>query len=137
MQQGSVQAYNRSQTFGDNPQETVARSLLEAARRLTEVVANPNDDDQFDAALVLNLRLWSMIAADLLNPENPMPVEVKTNLLSLHRFVDNHTFDALSDRDPAKLQILISINRDISTGITTASGAGDAPAEKVGSGASE
>ncbi len=129
MQQGSVQAYNRSQTFGDNPQETVAKSLLEAARRLTDVLAAPDDDDQFDSALLLNLRLWSMIAADLLAPENPMPVEVKSNLLSLHRFVDNHTFDALSDRDPAKLQVLININRNISSGISSAPTPGETASE--------
>ena len=126
MQQGSVQAYNRSQTFGDNPQETVAKSLLEAARRMTDVAAAPDDDDQFDSALLLNLRLWSMIASDILNPENTMPPEVKSNLLSLHRFVDNHTFDVLSDRDPTKLQVLININRNISSGISAAGAAGAA-----------
>lgn len=129
MQQGSVQAYNRSQTFGDNPQETVAKSLLEAARRMTDVVAAPDDDDQFDSALLLNLRLWSMIAADILNPDNTMPAEVKSNLLSLHRFIDNHTFDVLSDRDPTKLQVLININRNISSGITAAAATSEAAAE--------
>jgi flagellar protein FlaF len=129
MQQGSVQAYNRSQTFGDNPQETVAKSLLEAARRMTDVVAAPDDDDQFDSALLLNLRLWSMIAADILNPDNTMQAEVKSNLLSLHRFIDNHTFDVLSDRDPTKLQVLININRNISSGITAAAATSEAAAE--------
>lgn len=129
MQQGSVKAYNRSQTFGDNPQETVSKSLLEAARRITDVLAAPDDDDQFDSALLLNLRLWSMIASDILNPENTMPPEVKSNLLSLHRFVDNHTLDALSDRDPSKLQVLININRNISSGISSGAAGGEVASE--------
>jgi flagellar protein FlaF len=129
MQQGSVQAYSLNQTFGDNPQETVAKSLLEVARRLTEAAASPDDESQFDSALVLNLRLWTMIATDILAPTNTLPPEVKSNLLSLHKFVDNHTFDVLSDRDPAKLQVLININRNISSGINVGVTAGDGTAE--------
>jgi flagellar protein FlaF len=70
-----------------------------------------------------------MIAADILNPDNTMQAEVKSNLLSLHRFIDNHTFDVLSDRDPTKLQVLININRNISSGITAAAATSEAAAE--------
>jgi flagellar protein FlaF len=129
MQQVSVQAYNRSQTFGDNPQETVAKSLLEAARRLTEASAPAVEDEQFDSALLLNLRLWSTIALDVLSPENTMPDEVRSNLLSLHRFIDNHTLDALSDRDPSKLQVLVSINRNIASGVSSGAAGGEAAGE--------
>jgi flagellar protein FlaF len=119
MQPGSHQAYSRAQTMGDNPQETFARSLLEVARRMTDLQTPTSipEEEAFDHVLVLNLRIWSAIASEMLDPRQTAPDDVKGNLLSLHRFIDNHTLDVLAERTREKLEILIQINRNLVAGM--------------------
>ena len=61
------------------------------------------------------------------NAENPIPAEIKRNLLSLSAFIDKRTFEAISYPDPAKLDILIAINRNIAAGLQPQPGGAAAP----------
>ncbi len=112
----------KTQQIGGNPQETLARALIESVKRLNQVRVPPVRRRQFDHALILNLKLWGMLAGDISDSNNPLPPEIKSNLLNLFTFVDRHTGALMQKRIPEKVDILISINRNIAQGLTQATG---------------
>jgi flagellar protein FlaF len=104
--------------MGGNPRATEARAFMEAARRLAEAQALVAEDQEaYRKALRLNWRLWTIIQSDVSTPDNPLPPDVKANIISLSIFVDKHTLTALSEPSAAKLGVLIDINRNIAAGL--------------------
>ena len=69
-------------------------------------------------AIDRNLQLWTVLASDLLLPENSLPVETKQGLLNLALFVRRHSMQVLSGE--ADLADLIEVNRTIMDGIAPA-----------------
>ncbi|MGF1626149.1 MAG: flagellar biosynthesis regulator FlaF [Alphaproteobacteria bacterium] len=110
--------YQQAQKLGSNPRETESRALLEAARRLDAVQRADADIEQYRSALRLNWRLWTLFQADIAEDSNPLPPEIKQNMLSLAGFVDRHTVSALGRVAPERLQVLIDINRNIALGLS-------------------
>jgi hypothetical protein len=51
------QAYGSSQKLGAEARQTEARALMEAARRMSKAQDQPDDRDEYRAALRLNWRL--------------------------------------------------------------------------------
>jgi flagellar protein FlaF len=70
-------------------------------------------------ALVDNAKLWKILFIDLVNPENPMPMDLKQNLISLAEFTQLHTLKVLSGS--ADKQILIDINKSVISGLRESS----------------
>lgn len=111
-------AYTQTQNLGGNPRSTEARALMEAARRLSDARQMVEQDlEGYRTALRLNWRLWTIIQCDVASPENPLPPELKANIISLSIFVDRQTLGALSEPAAAKLNVLIDINRNIAAGL--------------------
>jgi len=81
--------------------------------------AMPTNETALLQAVRLNWRLWTIFQASLFEPDCPLPVELRDNLLSLSNFVDRHTAGIITDPDPAKLDILIDINRELASGLMT------------------
>ena len=118
-QSNSSDAYRSSQKLGAEARQTEARALLETARALSEARDNFEDLDSFRAALRLNWRLWTIFQSDVSSVENPLPDEIKQNILNLSVFIDKHTVDALAKPEARKLKVLIDINRNIAGGLMT------------------
>jgi flagellar protein FlaF len=78
-----------------------------------------NDREQMLNAARLNWRLWTILQAELLNPQSPVPVDVRDNVLSLARFIDGRMLDFIAEPEPAKLDPLIAINRELAAGLFT------------------
>ena len=113
-----IGAYARTQNTSGGPRSTEARALTEAARRMSAAQQGlPDDEKAYQDALRLNWRLWTIIQADVSSPENPLPPEIKSNIISLSIFVDRQTLSALGEPDPAKMDVLININRNIAAGL--------------------
>jgi len=89
--------------------------LLEAARQLNQTKDGPIDP--FRVALRANWRLWTIFQASLLEPECALPPELRGNLLGLANFVDKLTVELLGGSEPAKVDALVNINRQISEGL--------------------
>lgn len=115
----SNQAYRSSQKLGAGARQTEARALLEAARRLSEAGKESDTEGEYRAALRLNWRLWTIIQSDITSEENPLPSEIKANIMSLSIFIDKHTVGALAEPDLNKLAVLVDINRNIASGLMT------------------
>jgi flagellar protein FlaF len=98
-----------------NPARTEAWALLEAAREMHR--SKDLTVDERRAALRRNWRLWTIFQANLLDAECQVPDETRRNLLGLAGFIDRHTAELLANCEPAKIDVLININRQISEGL--------------------
>lgn len=66
-------------------------------------------------ALVDNAKLWKILLLDLVKPENTLPIELKSSLISLAEFTQKHTLQVLASK--ASHDVLIDINQSIITGL--------------------
>jgi len=95
---------------------TEAWALTQAALRMRD--AQQSDDIQaMLAAVRLNWQLWTIIQAELLAPECPVPTDIRQNVLSLANFIDKHTVGFIGAPEARKLTVLISINRELAGGL--------------------
>lgn len=101
-----------------SPRELEASLLIKAAAKLQTIA-----DDwairavELEDALTYNRRLWMLLVSAVTNEENPLPVEIKRNILGLANFIFNHTIRISINPTPEPLAALISINRDIAAGL--------------------
>ena len=106
----------------DDPRDVEAWALAEAARRLIDASREPVNTEAFQAALKLNQRLWTIFQAAMTEDDCGHPREVRTNIAALSLLVDRETMARLADLNPAKLDVLININRQVASGLTTRPG---------------
>lgn len=100
--------------------ELEAAVLNKAATLLEDVVGHWTEDaghELLDNALKYNQTLWSVFQAELMDGDNPLPPELRQNILSLSTFVDRRTFEVMAYPEPTKLDILIKINRSLADGL--------------------
>jgi flagellar protein FlaF len=109
--------YQQNQKSVEKPRDVDAMVLRVAADRLQEAQRTP-DGDVFEQALQYNQLIWTVIQSAM-TEENPLPPEVKANLVSLSRFIDSQTAKAIGRREAALVGILITINRNISAGLSS------------------
>lgn len=99
------------------PQLTESWALTTAARKMLEAKERPDDIEGLTQAVRVNWRLWTIFQAELIDQTNPMPAEIRSNLLSLAAFIDKQSTSILGDPKPEKLDVLININRQIASGL--------------------
>jgi flagellar protein FlaF len=100
--------------------ETEARVLTQAALKLVECQNNWDAaglKQRLDDALKYNQRIWSIFQVEMLKSENPLPDQIKNNILMLSRFIDKRIFDTMAFPEKQKLTILIKINQNIAAGL--------------------
>lgn len=100
--------------------ELEAAVLNKAAALLEEVVWRWQEDADhalLDTALKYNQTLWSVFQAELLDDSSRLPESLRENILSLSTFIDRRTFEVMAYPEPAKLDILIRINRGLADGL--------------------
>jgi len=68
-------------------------------------------------ALDYNQRIWTIFQGELSSDDNPLPKEIRRDLLRLSAFIDNRTFEISAFPEKDKLNILIAINRNIAAGL--------------------
>jgi len=98
-----------------------AATLMKAASLLNDCYDNWDrcaGSSSLSEGLKFNQKIWTIFQAEIENPENPLPRELKLNLIRLISFIDRRTFELLADPSREKLQILININRNIAAGLS-------------------
>lgn len=116
----AVKAYESVQKETLSGRETEARVLTQAALKLVECQKNWNTPDRnklLDSALKYNQRLWSIFQVEVAKPDNPLPKDIKLNILRLSQFIDRRIFDTMAFPAPEKLEIIIRINKNIAAGL--------------------
>ncbi len=99
--------------------ETEARVLTQAAIKLQVCQKNWQDGifEELDTALKYNQKIWSIFQSELIKNDNPLPTEIKRDLLKLAGFIDRRIFETMSSPSPEKLDIIIKINQNIAAGL--------------------
>ncbi|WP_200294208.1 flagellar biosynthesis regulator FlaF [Rhodospirillum rubrum] len=112
-----IRAYQQSQKSTLTPREVEAMAFTKASVMLEEARTKPDDKTAFSQALRFNHLLWTIIQADITEPANTLPPELKANIMSLSLFVDRQTTASLRSGDVGELEVLISINRNLAAGL--------------------
>lgn len=114
----AVQAYGKIANKVATPRELEANLLLKAAAQLQALHDEwEGGKPKLDEALVFNRRLWAIFLGSVAEPDSPLPREVRQNVANLGMFVMNQTLSLMAEPKPAKLGILITINRELATGL--------------------
>ena len=115
-----LEAYKTVDKTTMSGRETEARVLTQAAIKLKDCQDNwsaKDRDEKLDEALKYTQRIWSIFQGELSRKENPLPKELKINLLQLSSFVDKQIFETMSYPSPEKLTTVININQNIAAGL--------------------
>jgi len=117
-----AKTYEKNALEIGNPRELEAQLLMRAASKLQAV----KDGAVTKIADVLsavryNRRLWLIFAISTSNPDNPLPIEIRKNVISLASFVVNRsmTLETAAQPQPEWIDVLININREIAAGLRT------------------
>jgi flagellar protein FlaF len=115
-----LEAYRSVEKATLSQRDLEATVLTKAAMQLQGLRENwtrENHDAQLEEVLNYNQRVWTFFQAELSMEENPLPEEVKRNLLALSLYVDRRSFETLAYPAPEKLDILININLNVAAGL--------------------
>ena len=77
----------------------------------------PDRDQRLDAAIKFNQRIWSLFQSELSMPDNPLPKNIREDILNLSLFLDKRLFEVLAYPDRQKLSIAININLNLAAGL--------------------
>jgi len=115
-----LEAYKSAQKSVMTGREIEAMALTKAALQLKKCRNNWDPDDknrERSDSLEKNQKIWSILQGELAREDNPLPKQLREDLLSLSLFVDKRTFDIMAFPAPEKLDILININLNIAAGL--------------------
>ena len=119
----SLNQYSRSSVpTPGNASNNEAWALIEAARQIAALfrfgyLNSQKDTQRLRAALRLNLRVWTIVQAEQTAGESLLPEEIRLNILTLCKFIDNQTVDCMINPTAEKAVALININRNIAAGL--------------------
>ena len=122
MYHNAAKAYETVSKDTISGRETEARVLTQAALKLLKVQQNwhaENRDALLDDALQYNQRLWSLLQGELANPDNPLPVKIRYDILCLSKLIDKRIYETMAFPSPEKLDIIIKINQNLAAGLRT------------------
>ena len=118
----SVNKYKAAQASTENPRQTEYRLFAEVTKALMSVreaaTTKGLRSQDFYKAVDWNRRLWLTLQMDLASNDNRFPDSLKANIISIAIWVDKHSRTVL--RGEATLEPLISVNRTIMEGLSSA-----------------
>ncbi len=120
MYENPLKAYQQTQKAGMTGREIEAHVLTKAALKFRECQdnwENGGSNGMLGEAIRYNQRIWSIFQGEMVDPNNPLPVKLREDILTLSRFIDKRCFDVLAFPKPEKLDILIRINLNLAAGL--------------------
>ena len=120
MHPNALKAYQKTQMGTLPGRELEAEVLTKAANSLKECQEDWNAPDRrvrLDEALKYNRLIWSVFQSELAKNDNPLPRELRQNLLNLSLFIDKRTYEIMAYPAPEKLTTIIDINLNIAAGL--------------------
>ncbi len=117
-----IDAYKNVDKVTMSGRDVEAEVLTKAASKLKTCQDNWDMDvkereTDLKQALDYNQRIWTIFQGELSSDDNPLPKEIRRDLLRLSAFIDKRTFEINAFPEKEKLNILIAINRNISAGL--------------------
>ena len=126
MYKNPLEAYQTTDKATMSGREIEASVLNRGALKLKECQDNwkaEGRNERLEAALNFNQQIWTIFQAELVKTDNPLPKQIRQNLLALSAYVDKRIFEIMAFPSPEKLDIVIDINRNIAAGLIQAASA--------------
>lgn len=105
------------------PRELEASVLSKAALKLKQCQDQwdtPEREKLLDEAIRYNQKVWSFFQSELSMPDNPLPRNIREDILNLSLFIDKRLFEVMAYPDDVrKLDIVVNINLNIAAGLRT------------------
>lgn len=118
MQNQAVQAYQTAAKRTVNPRELEASLLSQSANHLQRIQNNWDEQRiELTGALLYNRKLWTVFLDTVAKEDNPLPQAIRQNIANLALFVMKQTMSTQVNPEPAKLNALININRELAAGL--------------------
>jgi flagellar biosynthesis activator protein FlaF len=115
-----MQAYRKAPNPEMSEREIDAYALTQSALKIRDCQQawdKPDRIDRLFEALRINSLLWSIFQAAISEDGNPLPKQLREDLLTLSFFVDKRTKEVMCFPEPEKLTALININLNIAAGL--------------------
>lgn len=115
-----LNAYRRTAAVTSTGRDLEAHVLTKAAQHLKECQAKWEEEghrERLDNALRLNQKIWTIIQSELARDDNPLPIQVRTDILNLSLFVDKRIIEIMAAPAAEKLDAIIRININIAEGL--------------------
>jgi len=120
MYASQLEVYRNVQKTTMSDREIEASVLMKAAAKLKYCQDNWDASDRpekLDEALKFNQLLWSIFQAELSKDDNPMPRQLRQDILSLSIFIDRRILEIMAYPLQEKLSAVININLNIAAGL--------------------
>ena len=108
-------AYGDATRAMGSPRDVEYQVFSQITGQLNRAIKEGRPFTELAMALHENLRLWTVIALDVTNSENGLPVPLRGQLADLSKFTRSHTQKVL--RREADAAILIEINTAVMRGL--------------------
>ena len=115
-----LNAYKKNLKSTITGRELEASVLTKGAMLLKNCCENwdgPGHFRRLDEALIFNQKMWTIFQDEILRPDNPLPTEIRNNILNLSVFIDKRIVEIMKDPVREKLTILIEINLNLAAGL--------------------
>jgi len=115
-----MEAYKTAQNTSPSGRDIEAAALTRCALILSDCQQNwdaPNRDENLNEALRINQRVWSILQAELVQEDNPLPIQIRKDILALSVFIDKRIIEMMAYPAQEKLKILIEINLNLAAGL--------------------
>lgn len=115
-----IEAYRTAQNFNMSGRGIEAAALTRCALMLQDCRKNwdaVGRQEKLTEALRSNQVIWSVLQSELARDDNPLPLEIRRNLLTLSVFIDKRIIQIMAHPAPEKLQVLIDINLNLAAGL--------------------
>ena len=115
-----MNAYKKVEQVTLSGRDVESAVLIKAANKLKECQDNwesADRDKKLDESLKFNQLIWSIFQSELAAEDNPLPKDLRLNLLRLSAFIDGRSLDTMAYPASEKLTILININHNIAAGL--------------------
>jgi flagellar protein FlaF len=120
MPRAGLNAYKETQKVTVSGRDLEASVLTKAAHLLKSCQGQWNGEGHFkrlDEALTFNQKIWTIFQDELAREDNPMPAQLRADILKLNLIIDKRIIEVMSDPSPEKLDLIININFNIAAGL--------------------
>lgn len=123
MYASQLEVYRNIQKSTMSGRETEASALTQAALKLKDCQNKwdaANHEERLGEALRINQTIWTILQSELSKEDNPLPKQLRADILSLSAFIDKRIFEVMADPSPEKLTAIININLNLAAGLREA-----------------
>ncbi len=116
-----LKAYTNVKRVTASPREVEADALTRGAEMLNRCCDAWESDERkllLKDALKYNQKLWTIFQASVADKANPLPRELKMNIMNLCIFIDNQIFSIIAQPTQEKVRSIINVNLNLAKGLS-------------------